>query len=767
MRMVLAKMTEMEIDERLTVIERVVPKIGRLEEKMKEMKRLWEENMERFEHLERLWIKKEKSTGISEEEAQSQEQITSQVEKPMTSDDSIPETSSYAMDQVMDRSKQCVRKLTPLVVGQQPERNTVTFREPVMVVQERMSRSSDLEWFEKLLIEVAGERGISMKKLEETRGMTGHMRLNPPVTKLEDKNENHVFLLDELNHVVTGKNVAGEEESPATMIDLFEKVSSVECKGNMTRKKKKRWKMPEKFLDCVMKGCSFAGSKMIDPSRGELFGFVGSEGMVKHQREGEKQTMGERDNHASQLFDEMFLRGKRVKMKIKKRMLWFCDSKKSVKRKRIKQELVFGELVQGRKEVLAKLARWEKCKFKQLNKLINLRLSDNQTLLFWITKLASDLLLGRKRRSMIFISKEKNISAGQRKSLMRRGKAGNCQLIYLHQMLNRKWTLGFKKEKKKKGRMRVELDEKGIEYSHGLMNARLTMGDKGVKRQLVTERILKFKYKHHNGNKKIGDMFLSADRRKRPKSEYKLVSCEKLGLLISVWTKIRIKWKVIKLGLLLAQSLRRQLAVGKGQCDGNYYIRCDKELQLRGLMRSLTANVKKIAGPAVNSGILLSFDAIEWKKILMEWEKLRAAYEYKKRHSARSTMRLPRKYDVNLVNLMRKQFLTKGKRAKFREGVMSSGRAKFKQGVMSNGRAKFRQKEMSNGLGCLEVLSPPRMAGKKASYKSLCGFVFLFHILENQIMESVSLPGDVEYYDPETVHGKSNQRSSGQNWCKL
>lgn len=454
--MVLAKMTEMEIDERLTVIERVVPKIGRLEEKMKEMKRLWEENMERFERLERLWIKKEKSTCISEEEAQSQEQITSQVEKPMTSDDSIPETSSYAMDQVMDRSQQCVRKLTPLVVGQQPERNTLTFREPVMVVQERMSRSSDLEWFEKRLIEVAGERGISMKKLEETRGMTGHMRLNPLVTKLEDKNENHVFLLDEPNHVVTCKNVAGEEESPATMIDLFEKVSFVECKGNMTRKKKKRWKMPKKFLDCVMKGWSSAGSKMIDPSRREFFGFVGSEGMVKHQREGEKRTMGERDNHAFQLFDEMFLRGKRVKMKIKKRMLWFCYSKKSVKRKRIKQELVFGELVQGRKEVLAKLARWEKCKFKQmcnqLNKLINLRLSDNQTLLFWITKLASDFLLGRKRRSMIFISKEKNISAGQGKSLMRRGKAGNCQLIYLHQMLNRKWTLGFMKEKKKKGR---------------------------------------------------------------------------------------------------------------------------------------------------------------------------------------------------------------------------------------------------------------------------------------------------------------------------
>ena len=93
-----------------------------------------------------------------------------------------------------------------------------------MVVQERMSRSSNLEWFEKPLIEVAGETGISMDELEETRGMTGYVGLNPPVTKLEDKNENYVFLLEEAIHVVTCENVAEEEESPATMIDLFKKV---------------------------------------------------------------------------------------------------------------------------------------------------------------------------------------------------------------------------------------------------------------------------------------------------------------------------------------------------------------------------------------------------------------------------------------------------------------------------------------------------------------------------------------------------------------
>lgn len=75
---------------------------------------------------------------------------------------------------------------------------------------------------------------------------------------------------------------------------------------------------------------------------------------------------------------------------------------------------------------------------------------------------------------------------------------------------------------------------------------------------------------------------------------------------------------------------------------------------------------------------------------------------------------------VNMVNLVRKQCFTSRKRVKFR------------QEVMSDGRAKVRQKVISNGLSCLKMLSPLRMAGKKASSKRLCGFVFLLHILEKQ-----------------------------------
>ncbi|CAN7086648.1 unnamed protein product [Brassica oleracea var. botrytis] len=126
------------------------------------------------------------------------------------------------------------------------------------------------------------------------------------------------------------------------------------------------------------------------------------------------------NSYACHMLDKMFLRGKKVKMKIKKRILGVCDSEKSVNMKRMK--------------------------------------------------------------------------------------SGNCQLIYVHQMLNRKWLIGFKK--KKTGKMRVEIDEKSIEDTHGLMKAGLVRGDNGVKRQLVTGKKLKFKYKRHNRNKKSRDVLL-------------------------------------------------------------------------------------------------------------------------------------------------------------------------------------------------------------------------------------------------------------------
>ena len=66
-----------------------------------------------------------------------------------------------------------------------------------------------------------------------------------------------------------------------------------------------------------------------------------------------------------------------------------------------------------------------------------------------------------------------------------------------------------------------------------------------------------------------------------------------------------------------------------------------------------------------------------------------------------------------------------------------------KKSLTSGKRVKVRKKLIYNELCLDERLSPPRMAGKKASSKSLCGFVFLLHVLENQILESASPRSDV------------------------
>ncbi|CAN6932900.1 unnamed protein product [Brassica oleracea] len=460
------------------------------------------------------------------------------------------------------------------------------------------------------------------------------------------------------------------------------------------------------------------------------------------------------NSYACHMLDKMFLRGKKVKMKIKKRILGVCDSEKRVNMKRMK--------------------------------------------------------------------------------------SGNCQLIYVHQMLNRKWLLGFKK--KKTGKMRVEIDEKSIEDTHGLMKAGLVRGDNGVKRQLVTGKKLKFKYKRHNRNKKSRDVLLGnhksfsgnpnleqtlsrkidgdkisylrsdkrhqlygivrscvkllfVDKRKTtkpnsPELEFKhelefAHLIRRLGRILKKleeWSKQMLKQeqkkqrKRLKLqGLaMLIETMREKTKtthqrlgcgskakkdyrkVSQGKSNSLYsllHTKRDFTIQsswrMKGykLVKCFCVLVDELLdgngdGPksTVEYGIKFSLGSIELKKLLMEWEKHKAGDKYKKKHTARNKVSFSEKYVVNLVNLMRKQFLTSGK------------------------RAKFRQKVMSNGLGCLEMMSPPRMtAGKKASSKSLCGFVFLLHILENQIMESASPPGDAEHNDPEAVHENSNKRSSGQN----
>lgn len=70
------------------------------------------------------------------------------------------------MDEALQRLQQGVRRMRPLVVEQQPERD-MRFPRPAMVVQERCSRSSDLERMEKRWI----QRKARLEMLEECRRM--------------------------------------------------------------------------------------------------------------------------------------------------------------------------------------------------------------------------------------------------------------------------------------------------------------------------------------------------------------------------------------------------------------------------------------------------------------------------------------------------------------------------------------------------------------------------------------------------------------------
>lgn len=90
---------------RITMIEEKIESMGdHMIEMMNEMMRMMAMGFEKLD------LRKEDQTGKKDRREAG----------PITS-------GSYAMDQVMDQSQQCMRKLTPLVVEQQPERNTETF----------------------------------------------------------------------------------------------------------------------------------------------------------------------------------------------------------------------------------------------------------------------------------------------------------------------------------------------------------------------------------------------------------------------------------------------------------------------------------------------------------------------------------------------------------------------------------------------------------------------------------------------------------------
>lgn len=760
----LAMATGVDRAKRITAIEgKIESTADRIIEMMNEMMRMMAMGFEKLD------LRKEDQTGEKDRlEA-----------GPITS-------GSYAMDQVMDRSQQCVRKLTPLVVEQQLERNTETFREPAMVVQERMSRSSNLEWFEKQLIEIAGESGISLEELEETRGMTGYVRLNPPVTKLEDKNENHVFLLDEVIHVVTCENVAEGEESPATMIDLLEKVPSVEQRDK-ARKKKKRWKIPLVGIENNLgKGLELEGNgdKSVDCEEPWL-SFVDSKRSDKHQCERGEQMEAVMNSYACHMLDKMHLRGKKVKMNIKKE---FTQSKRcKYQAEKVNSEMAeFQRKNRSRSQRNSLMKCWKRvrCLLMSTHQRCRLlkfikkkkgrmkveygkeRIKDVRTLMN--TQLASGYPMVKKERTKWRECKFRHKQKKLRKIIEERFLIYlGCKVMHPHELVK------LKGEWRPAAIMRRGSKLKCV--AHGkLLSGRLVLMD--TKEQDKTEMEFGRKRIQYNLSRQIdkrgnlsaclwnSELEHALSRKKlrwckRSHRKEACLCCVKLPLLqnlvkqneklFSIKMETRDKSKQGCVGLVFLKmiylernSLNSLLLTRRGfTIQSSWRMKGYKLVKWLGVLGNGNGDGRQ--RHAMEYVILFSLSPTELKKLLMEWEKHKAGDKYKKKQTAMSKMSFSGNYVVNLVNLMRKEFLTSGKRAKSRQTVMS------------------------NGLGCLEMLSPPRMAGKKASSKSLCDFVFLLHILENQIMESASPPCVFEHNDTEAVHRKSKLRCSGQNLCKL
>ncbi|KAG2283688.1 hypothetical protein Bca4012_052375 [Brassica carinata] len=250
-------------------------------------------------------------------------------------------------------------------------------------------------------------------------------------------------------------------------------------------------------------------------------------------------------------------------------------------------------------------------------------------------------------------------------------------------------------------------------------------GTLGIKKKLVTRKEVKCKYKHQKQWKHV--------KKRLP--------------VISVWCK-------------------------RNHCEKSYFGSV-KLLQLVGDVKwdwvwLLVVKTKKAKSrhELLTLGRLL-YCAVSMK-YQMKWKRQRIRCKYR-------NMRISWEHVAAFVNFIMKLMYTKRhlwnvcKRKQWRNQVTCSINELFmviilwkyvmvvmKHLFTGRKRAKFKKNLMSNRRGWLKMRSPPGMSGKKTSFKSFCGYVFLLLIPENQIRKSVLPPHDVEHLGYETVHGIGN-----------
>ncbi|KAG5390532.1 hypothetical protein IGI04_032073 [Brassica rapa subsp. trilocularis] len=565
------------------------------------------------------------------------------VSEPFDSGD--PMSTRSEIDQVWNQMQQGVRRMRPLVVEQQPERD-MRFPKPAMVVQERCSRSSYLERMEKYWterwIEIALAGGTSMEEIEEIRAFVNYDR---PVRTLEEERKARLEMLEECRRMIER-----EDEEDAAKKSREEETFAAE----------------DSDLGHV-EGSLKSLCPLLEPIQLTL--------ERKNELADDHQVASQETQNGKTLIcwdrkvEPYFERGKDASKKL-------LETKREKCAHQVFEQMAEGDVREttNEKEMVSK-------QVPELAKQLRSHVTD------------------LKKRE-----KWKKHKAKQKQEI-----SDTCfsnQIVFSGNLKSKEKT--FTKFRGWRFRA-LEIDS----------------GTLGIKKKLVTKKEVKRKYKHQKQWKHV--------KKRLP--------------VISVWCK-------------------------RNHCEKSYFGSV-KLLQLVGDVKwdwvlLLAVKTKKAMSrrELLTLGMLLYF--VVSMKYQMKWKRQRIRCKYR-------NMRISWEHVAALVNFIMKLMYTKRhlwnvcKRKQWRNQVTCSINElfvviipwKYVMVVMTHlftgrKRAKFKKNLISNRLGWLKMRSPPGMSGKKTSFKSFCGFVFLLHISENQIRKSVLPPHDVEHLGSETVHGIGN-----------
>ncbi|CAN7003632.1 hypothetical protein Bca4012_052376 [Brassica carinata] len=309
------------------------------------------------------------------------------------------------IDQVWNQMQHGMRRMRPLVVEQQPERD-MRFPKPAMVVQERCSRSPHLEWMEKYWterwIEITLAGGTSMEEIEEIRAFVNYDR---PVRTLEEERKARLEMLEECRRMIER-----DDEEDAAKKSLEEETFAAEDSdlGHVEGSLKSFCPLMEPIQLTLERKNELADD---------------------HQVASQETQNGKTLICWDQKVEPYFERGKDA-------------SKELLETKREKcAHQGFEQMAEGDVRVTKKKKRW-----KQL-------LTDIEK------KLAEIWSYEESDKSETLEIQMEYTSNRQRKCLMELCKRERCQWVHTRERVGRKWLLMFRKKKRKR-KKRTENAEK-------------------------------------------------------------------------------------------------------------------------------------------------------------------------------------------------------------------------------------------------------------------------------------------------------------------